>query len=140
MRNSVAARRKLPARRNGSRLTDALAAVDQKFQGADEVSSFIPLHDRVLVRRGEEIETTQGGIVLPDNAKEKPLQGEVEAVGDGRWENGKRIPIPVKKGDRVVFSKYAGNEIRIDEQDFVVLRESEILGIVDGEVKQVAAA
>jgi chaperonin GroES len=104
------------------------------------MTNFVPLHDRILVRRSEEIETTRGGIVLPDNAKEKPLQGIVEAVGDGRWEDGHRVPSPVKKGDRIVFGKYAGTEIRIDGEDFLVLRDTEVLGIVSGDVKQVAAA
>jgi chaperonin GroES len=104
------------------------------------MTNFVPLHDRILVRRSEDIETSRGGIILPDNAKEKPLQGIVLAVGQGRWEDGNRVPVPLKEGDRIVFGKYAGTEIKIDEQDYTVLRENEVLGIVSGDVEQVAAA
>jgi chaperonin GroES len=104
------------------------------------MTNFVPLHDRILVRRSEDIETSRGGIVLPDNAKEKPLQGLVVAVGEGRWEHGNRVPLPLKEGDRIVFGKYAGTEIKIDEQDYIVLRENEVLGIVSSDVQQVAAA
>ena len=90
-----------------------------------------PLHDRVLVRRVEPKEQLKGGIIIPDSAKEKPQEGEVIAVGEGRLdESGKRIPMAVKKGDRVLFGKYAGSEFKIDDEDHLVLKEDEILGIV----------
>ena len=90
-----------------------------------------PLHDRVLVVRIEEEEKTSGGIIIPDSAKEKPQEGKVIAVGAGRLdEDGKRIPLDVKKGDRVLFSKYAGNEIMIDGVEHLIMREDDILAIV----------
>ncbi|PYQ74888.1 MAG: co-chaperone GroES [Acidobacteria bacterium] len=91
-----------------------------------------PLYDRVLVKRVEEKgEVVKGGIIIPDTAKEKPQEGTVIAVGSGKVdENGKRIPLDVKAGDRVLFGKYAGTEIKIDEVDHIILREDEILGVV----------
>lgn len=90
-----------------------------------------PLHDRVLVKRSQEEEKSKGGIIIPDTAKEKPIQGEVMAVGQGRVaEDGKIRPLDVKKGDRVLFGKYAGTEIKIEGQDFLMMREEDILGIV----------
>ena len=90
-----------------------------------------PLNDRVLVRRVEAKEQLKGGIIIPDTAKEKPQEGEVVAVGEGRLDdNGKRVPPQVKKGDRVLFGKYAGSEFKIDDEDHLVLKEDEILGIV----------
>jgi chaperonin GroES len=90
-----------------------------------------PLHDRVLVVRIEEEEKTSGGIIIPDSAKEKPQEGKVIAVGAGKLdEDGKRIPLDVKKGDRVLFSKYAGNEIKIEGEEHLIVREDDILGIV----------
>jgi len=90
-----------------------------------------PLHDRVLVVRIEEEEKTSGGIIIPDTAKEKPQEGRVIAVGAGKLdEDGKRIPLDVKKGDRVLFSKYAGNEIMIDGVEHMIMREDDILAIV----------
>ncbi len=90
-----------------------------------------PLNDRVLVVRIEEKEKTSGGIIIPDTAKEKPQEGKVVAVGPGKWdENGKRIPLQVKKGDRVLFGKYTGNEIKIDEVEHVIMREDDILGVI----------
>jgi chaperonin GroES len=86
-----------------------------------------PLHDRVLVRRLEEKETMKGGIIIPDSAKEKPQEGEVIAVGAGKMEKGNRIPLDVKVGDRILFGKYSGNEIRIDNEEFLILKEDEIL-------------
>ena len=92
-----------------------------------------PLHDRVVIRRIEEQETVRGGIIIPDTAKEKPQEGEVIAVGKGKSnEEGKVFPLDVKPGDRVLFGKYAGTEIKIDGQDFLILREEEILGILQG--------
>ncbi|MFL5814671.1 MAG: co-chaperone GroES [Bdellovibrionia bacterium] len=90
-----------------------------------------PLHDRVLVKRFNEEERSKGGIIIPDTAKEKPVQGEVIAVGQGRvTEDGKVRPLDVKKGDRVLFGKYAGNEIKIDGEDYLMMREEDILGIL----------
>ena len=91
-----------------------------------------PLGDRVIVQRVEEEETTKGGIIIPDSAKEKPIEGKVIAVGNGRRnENGELEKLEVKKGDRVLFKKYAGTEVKIDGKDQVVLREEDILGIVE---------
>lgn len=86
-----------------------------------------PLHDRVLVRRTEEKETVKGGIIIPDSAKEKPQEGEVVAVGNGRREKGELIPLDVKAGDRILFGKYSGNDIKIDDQEYLILKEDEIL-------------
>lgn len=89
-----------------------------------------PLHDRILVRRMAEEEKTAGGIIIPDTAKEKPLRGEIIAVGKGRvMEDGKVLPLEVKTGDTVLFSKYAGTEIKIEAQDYIMMREDDILGI-----------
>lgn len=90
-----------------------------------------PLHDRVLVRRTEEQEKSKGGIIIPDTAKEKPIQGQVIAVGQGRvTEDGKIRPLEVKKGDKILFGKYAGTEIKIDGDEFLMMREDDILGIL----------
>jgi len=97
-----------------------------------------PLHDRVLVRRLEEKETAKGGIIIPDTAKEKPHEGEVIAVGAGKMEKGHRIPLDVKVGDRILFGKYTGNDITIDDQEFLILREDEILVKVGGMSKAVS--
>ena len=86
-----------------------------------------PLHDRVLVRRLEQTETAKGGIIIPDTAKEKPQEAEVIAVGAGKLEKGHRIPLDVKAGDRILFGKYTGSEIKIDGQEYLILREEEIL-------------
>ena len=92
-----------------------------------------PLHDRVVIRRIEEQETVRGGIIIPDTAKEKPQEGEVIAVGKGKSnEEGRVFPLDVKEGDRVLFGKYAGTEIKIDGEDFIIMREEEILGILSG--------
>ncbi len=101
--------------------------------------AFTPLHDRILVRRIEESETTRGGIIIPDTAKDKPQEGEVIAVGKGKSnEEGKVFPLEVKDGDRVLFGKYAGTEIKIEGEEYLILREDEILGIVEG-VRELAA-
>jgi chaperonin GroES len=94
-----------------------------------------PLHDRVLVRRLEEKETARGGIIIPDTAKEKPHEGEVIAVGAGKIERGRRIPLDVKVGDRILFGKYTGNDIDVDGQEYLILREEEILAKVSGIAK-----
>lgn len=91
-----------------------------------------PLNDRILVKRLEEEAKTKGGIIIPDSAKEKPAQGEVIAVGDGKMgDDGKRIAMQVKKGDRVLFAKYAGTEVKIDDEEHLVMREDDILGIIE---------
>ncbi len=91
-----------------------------------------PLHDRVLVKRLSEEEKTKGGIIIPDTAKEKPIQGKVIAVGKGKkTEDGKIIALDVKEGDTVLFSKYSGNEIKIDGEEYLIMQESEILGIIE---------
>jgi len=101
---------------------------------------FRPLHDRVLVRRIEAEEKSAGGIIIPDTAKEKPQQGEVLAVGPGaRDEDGKHMTPDVKPGDRIVFGKWSGTEIKIDGEDLLVMKESDIFGIVDGDAAQQAA-
>ncbi len=91
-----------------------------------------PLHDRVIVRRIEENETTSGGIIIPDSAKEKPQEGEVIAVGEGKYkEDGSRQSLDVKEGDRVLFGKYSGSEITLDGEEFLMMREDEILGVIE---------
>jgi len=91
-----------------------------------------PLHDRVIVKRVEEEETTKGGIIIPDTAKEKPMEGIVVAVGSGKseGEGKKKVPLEVKEGDRVLFSKYAGTEIKIDGEDHLIMKEEDIIAIV----------
>ncbi len=94
---------------------------------------FRPLHDRVVVRRLEEEERTKGGIIIPDTAKEKPQQGEVVAVGPGaRNEEGQIVALDVKAGDRVLFGKWSGTEVKIDGEDLLIMKESDILGIIEG--------
>ncbi len=91
-----------------------------------------PLYDRLLVKRLEAKEQMRGGIIIPDTAKEKPMEATVEAVGDGKFDDsGKRIPLDVKKGDHILIGKYAGTEIKIDEQEFLILREDEVLAILE---------
>jgi chaperonin GroES len=91
-----------------------------------------PLHDRVVVRRLEEERTSPGGIVIPDSAAEKPIQGEVIAIGNGKLlENGDVRPLDVKKGDRILFGKYSGNEVKIDGIEYLVLREDDIMGVIE---------
>ena len=94
-----------------------------------------PLHDRVLVRRTEEKETVKGGIIIPDTAKEKPQEGEVVAVGNGRREKGELIPLDVKPGDRILFGKYSGNDIKIDDEEYLILKEDEILAKIGTSAK-----
>jgi len=91
-----------------------------------------PLHDRVIVRRLDEIEKSAGGIIIPDTAKEKPVEGEVIAVGKGKiLENGEVRALDVKAGDKVIFSKYAGTEIKLDDKEFLMMREDDILGVIE---------
>ena len=92
---------------------------------------FRPLHDRVLVRRLESVEKTKGGIIIPDSAKEKPQEGEIVSVGSGnRDESGKLVPLDVKKGDKVLFGKWSGTEVKIDGEDLIIMKESDIMGII----------
>jgi len=93
---------------------------------------FRPLHDRILVERVESEEKTAGGIILPDTAKEKPQQGKVIAVGSGkRTDDGKILPLEVKAGDTILFGKYSGSEVKIDGKDYLIMREEDVLGLVD---------
>ncbi len=99
-------------------------------------TKLVPLHDRILVRRIEEQETVRGGIIIPDSAKEKPQEGEVIAVGKGKInEEGTVRPLDVKEGDRILFGKYAGTEITIDGDEFLIMREEEVLGVLQGATK-----
>jgi chaperonin GroES len=96
------------------------------------MASIRPLHDRVIVKRLKEEEKTKGGIIIPDTAKEKPIEGEVIAVGNGKFsDDGTKRPLDVKAGDRVLFGKYSGNEIKIDGVEHLILREDEVLGIIE---------
>ncbi len=94
--------------------------------------AFRPLGDRVLIKRVEEEEKTKGGIIIPDTAKEKPQEGKVIAVGPGaRDENGKLIPLDVKKGDRILFGKWSGTEVKINDEDLLIMKESDVLGVLE---------
>jgi chaperonin GroES len=91
-----------------------------------------PLQDRILVQRVEEEEKTKGGIIIPDTAKEKPAEGKIVAVGNGKvGDDGKRIPLEVKEGDRVLFGKYSGTEVKVEGEEFLIMREDDILGIIE---------
>jgi len=91
-----------------------------------------PLQDRILVKRVEEESTTKGGIIIPDTAKEKPAEGEVTAVGIGKiGEDGKRIALEIKKGDKILFSKYGGTEVKIEGEEYLIMREDDVLGIIE---------
>ena len=95
--------------------------------------NFRPLHDRILIKRIEAKETVKGGIIIPDTAKEKPQEGEVVAVGSGKKnEDGKVVPLDVKAGDRILFGKYSGAEIKMENEEYLILREEEVLGIIEG--------
>ena len=96
---------------------------------------FRPLHDRVVVRRIEAEEKTKGGIIIPDTAKEKPQEGEIVAAGPGaRDESGKLVPLDVKAGDRILFGKWSGTEVKIDGEDLIIMKESDVMGVVEGVV------
>jgi chaperonin GroES len=96
---------------------------------------FRPLHDRVVVRRLEGEEKSKGGIIIPDTAKEKPQEGEIVAVGPGaRDDAGKLVPLDVKPGDRILFGKWSGNEVKIDGEEFLIMKESDVMGVVEGKV------
>jgi chaperonin GroES len=112
---------------------------DQPFM--EDTMKFRPLHDRVVVKRIDAEEKTAGGIIIPDTAKEKPSQGEVVAVGPGgRDEAGKLIPIDIKVGDRVLFGKWSGTEVKIDSQELLIMKESDIMGIVEETMAKKKAA
>jgi len=100
-------------------------------------TKFTPLHDRILVRRVEEVGTTRGGIIIPDTAKDKPSEGEVISVGRGKSnDEGKVFPLAVKEGDHILFGKYSGTEIKLDGEDFIIMREEEVLGVITGAAKK----
>ena len=104
------------------------------------MSNIRPLHDRVIVKRVKEEEKTKGGIIIPDTAKEKPQEGEVIAVGPGaRDEDGKRVQMDVKAGDRILFGKWSGTEVKIDGEDLIIMKESDILGLLEPAAKAKAA-
>jgi chaperonin GroES len=114
------------------------SASDTKFSTGGKAQMAVnitPLHDRVLVRRLEAKETVKGGIIIPDSAREKPQEGEVVAVGAGRIEKGTRIPLDVKPGDKILFGKYSGNDIKIDDEEYMIMKEDEILAKIGGQAK-----
>jgi|ERR1051326_7194996 chaperonin GroES len=99
-----------------------------------------PLHDRVIIKRLDEEQQIRGGIIIPDTAKEKPQQGEVIAAGEGKVrEDGTRQPLDVKAGDRVLFGKYSGSEVKLDDEEYIIMREDEILGVFNGTAKAKSA-
>ena len=105
------------------------------------MASFRPLHDRVVVRRVKEEEKTRGGIIIPDTAQEKPQEGEVIAVGPGaRDEDGERIALDVKTGDRILFGKWSGTEVKIDGEDLLIMKESDVMGVVEATIQAKKAA
>jgi chaperonin GroES len=105
------------------------------------VASFRPLHDRVVVKRVKEEEKTKGGIIIPDTAQEKPQEGEVIAVGPGvRDEDGERIALDVKAGDRILFGKWSGTEVKIDGEDLLIMKESDIMGVIEAKKAKKEAA
>ena len=104
------------------------------------MAKFTPLHDRLLVRRIEEGETTRGGIIIPDSAKEKPQEGEVISVGKGKSnDEGKVFPLAVKEGDRILFGKYSGSDIKLDGNEYLIMREDEVLGVLNGATNKAKA-
>src|SRR5579883_1047996 len=103
------------------------------YGGKSMAMKFRPLHDRVVVKRVAEEEKTKGGIIIPDTAKEKPMEGEIIAVGPGgRDENGKLVPLDVKAGDRILFGKWSGTEVKLDGVEYLIMKESDIMGILEG--------
>jgi chaperonin GroES len=110
------------------------------FQG-ENLMKFRPLHDRVVVRRVEDDTKTKGGIIIPDTAQEKPMQGEIIAVGPGgRDESGKLIPIDLKPGDFVLFGKWSGTEVKIEGEELLIMKESDVMGVIEGRPARKAAA
>jgi chaperonin GroES len=100
-------------------------------------TGFAPLHDRILVQRIEEAGTTRGGLIIPDSAKDKPLEGEVISVGKGKTnDEGKLFPLSLRKGDHILFGKYSGTEIKLDGGDFLIMKEEEVLGVITGAGKK----
>jgi chaperonin GroES len=121
----------LPPRAPQANRVGIQAKLPSTFVKEEHIVNMRPLHDRVVVKRIEQEEQVRGGIIIPDTAKEKPQEAEVIAVGPGKFdEDGERMPMDVKKGDRVLIGKYSGSEIKIDDQDYVILREDEILAVV----------
>src|SRR5215210_7433600 len=111
--------------------SSAAGAPSFEEQGGS-IMKFRPLHDRVVVRRIEAEEKTKGGIIIPDTAKEKPQEGEIIAVGPGaRDESGKLVPIDLKAGDRILFGKWSGNEVRIDGEELLIMKESDVMGVIE---------
>jgi chaperonin GroES len=111
------------------------------LQETRKTMKFRPLHDRVVVRRVESEEKTAGGIIIPDTAKEKPQEGEIVAVGPGaRDEAGKLVPLDVKAGDRILFGKWSGTEVKIDGEDLLIMKESDVMGVIEGRVASRKAA
>ncbi len=104
-------------------------------------TKFTPLHDRILVRREEEVGTTRGGLIIPDSAKDKPQEGTIISAGKGKTnDEGKLFPLAVKEGDSILFGKYSGTEIKLDGEDFLIMKEEEVLGIVMGTAKKESAS
>jgi chaperonin GroES len=122
----------------GQDLSSSIKDVKPSFseRSFSMAAKLTPLHDRIVVRRIEESETTRGGIIIPDSAKDKPQEGEVSAVGKGKSnDEGKVFPLDVKAGNRILFGKYSGTEIKIDGEEFLIMREEEVLGILEGAAK-----
>jgi chaperonin GroES len=108
-----------------------------KKEFAIMATTFTPLHDRILVRREEEAGTTRGGLIIPDSAKDKPQEGTIISVGQGKTnEEGKLFPLAVKEGDTILFGKYSGTEIKLDGEDFLIMKEEEVLGVVTGTARK----
>jgi chaperonin GroES len=108
----------------------------RKNRNKEEFMKFRPLHDRVVVRRVSAEEKTKGGIIIPDTVKEKPQEGEIIAVGPGaRDEKGKLVPLELKKGDRILFGKWSGTEIKLDGEELLIMKESDVMGVVEGAAK-----
>ena len=127
---------RLRSPQSGRLIRGSLQYVCEQQIGREKDMKFRPLHDRVLVRRIEEAETVRGGIIIPDSAKEKPQEGEAVACGNGKvLDNGLRVALDVHPGDRVLFGKYGGNEIKLEGEEYLILREDEILGILDKNAK-----
>src|SRR6266705_2150171 len=107
-------------------------ATSTKHEGGRDIMKIRPLHDRILVERLEEKEVKKGGIIIPDTAKEKPQEAKVIAVGSGKvGDDGKKIPLDVKAGDKILFGKYSGSEVKIDDKEYLILREEDILAILE---------
>src|SRR5882672_1031770 len=119
-----------------SSLPPLLTGFERK-EFASMATKFTPLHDRILVRREEEVGTTRGGLIIPDSAKDKPQEGTVISAGKGKTnEEGKLFPLAVKEGDTILFGQYSGSEIKLDGEDFLIMKEEEVLGILTGTAKK----